>query len=140
MYHGGKGCEQDYIKAVHYYQLSADQNNYLGQIHLGNMYFTGVGCKQDYIKAFHYYQLSADQGDDNAQSNLEIVMAKSKVQKHIYDEYRKSIAENVDLKSKNDSLESENDDLKSENIELKYAPGGTGYRAALADFQEKLDK
>jgi TPR repeat protein len=35
MYQCGNGCEQDYTKALKYYQLSADQGNSTGQNSLG---------------------------------------------------------------------------------------------------------
>jgi len=58
------------MKAVEYYQLSADQGNSDAQCNLGYCYKNGIGVEKDLDKAIHYYQLSADRGNSTAQCYL----------------------------------------------------------------------
>jgi TPR repeat protein len=62
--------EQQYDKALEYFQLAADKSLALAQNNLGNMYFIGNGVEKSYQTAFEYYQLAADQGLAEAQNNL----------------------------------------------------------------------
>ncbi len=63
------GVEQDYQKAIHYYQLAADQGYAVAQNNLGYMYHYDHGIEQDYQKAVNYYQLAEDQRCTDAQNN-----------------------------------------------------------------------
>ncbi len=60
----GLGTEQDYTKALGWFEKSAAAGNKFAQYSLGNLYFYGNGAVQNYEKAFEYFKLSADQ--DNA--------------------------------------------------------------------------
>ena len=60
----------DYIKAVKYYKLAADQGHAEAQYNLGRCYEKGEGVSKDYKEAEKYYKLAADQGDVTAQFNL----------------------------------------------------------------------
>ncbi|HEY5774679.1 MAG TPA: tetratricopeptide repeat protein, partial [Xanthomonadales bacterium] len=59
-YETGKGTEQDFPQAMHWYQLAADQGESLGQYNLAQLYRTGKAGVQDLGKAVHYYALSAE--------------------------------------------------------------------------------
>eukprot|EP00825_Cyclidium_porcatum_P004770 TRINITY_DN1225_c0_g1_i6.p2 TRINITY_DN1225_c0_g1~~TRINITY_DN1225_c0_g1_i6.p2 ORF type:complete len:127 (-),score=25.25 TRINITY_DN1225_c0_g1_i6:201-581(-) len=69
-YENGQGVEKDLIKAVKYYQMSADQGNVKGQNNLGRYYENGQGVEKNYQLAVKYYQMSADQGNADAQNRL----------------------------------------------------------------------
>ena len=73
MYYHGQGVPQDFVKAVKWYQLAAEQEFIEAQNHLGTMYFNGRGIPQDYLKAVKWYRLAAEQGNSNAQLNLGIL-------------------------------------------------------------------
>ena len=60
MYANGQGVEQNYAKAVEYYQLAADQGYANAQFNLGIIYEEGQGVEQNYAKAVEYDQLAAD--------------------------------------------------------------------------------
>lgn len=63
MYALGYGTEQDYTKALMWFEKSAAAGNKFAQYSLGSLYFYGNGVPQNYEKAFEYYKLSADQGN-----------------------------------------------------------------------------
>ena len=50
----GIGVEQNYSKALEYYQKAADQENILGFIKIGDFYAKGIQFPQDY--SMEYYQ------------------------------------------------------------------------------------
>jgi UDP-3-O-acyl-N-acetylglucosamine deacetylase len=50
-YNNGEGVEQDYERAMEYYELAADQGHAKAQNNLGSCYFYGNGVEQDYEKA-----------------------------------------------------------------------------------------
>ena len=69
-YRNGRGVPQDYVQAVSWYRLAADQGNAAGQRNLGFLYEQGQGVPQDYVQAVAWYRKAADQGDAYAQENL----------------------------------------------------------------------
>jgi TPR repeat protein len=70
MYQNGEGVSQDYVEAMKWYRLAADQGYAKAQYKLGVMYQNGEGVSQDYAEAMKWYRLAADQGDAWAQYNL----------------------------------------------------------------------
>ncbi len=50
----------NYGKALHHFQLSADQGNNDAHYHLACMYSHGKGVVQDDSKALHHYKLSRE--------------------------------------------------------------------------------
>jgi TPR repeat protein len=68
IYREGTGVRQDYVEAVKWYRLAADQGNAMAQPNLGAMYDNGIGVS--YTEAVKWYRQAADQGDAMAQSNL----------------------------------------------------------------------
>ena len=62
LYYNGRGCEQDYTKAVYYYEMAAVLGNKKAQENLGYCYYYGRSVKVDYEKAFHYFALGAFDG------------------------------------------------------------------------------
>ena len=62
LYYGGRGCIQDYSKAVYYYEKAAQLGNRQAQENLGYCYYYGRSVSVDYEKAFHYFALGAFDG------------------------------------------------------------------------------
>ncbi len=69
-YYGDDGVEQDYIKALSWFQRAADLNHDSAQNFLGVMYYSGNGVKKDVERAIRWYKASAEQGNMHAQNNL----------------------------------------------------------------------
>ena len=61
-YDGNKGFEQDFSKAVHYYNMAAEHGSRQAQENLGYCYYYGRNMPVDYEKAFHYFALGAFDG------------------------------------------------------------------------------
>ena len=68
MYEQGNGVEQDYVKALEYYRLSAEAEkpDFKGMRYAGLMYRDGVGVTQDAAEAAACFQLAAEAGDVSA--------------------------------------------------------------------------
>ena len=62
LYYDGRGCEQDFTKAVYYYDMAAKLGNRQAQENLGYCYYYGRNIPIDYEKAFHYFALGAFDG------------------------------------------------------------------------------
>lgn len=62
LYYDGRGCEQDFTKAVFYYDKAARLGNRQAQENLGYCYYYGRNMPIDYEKAFHYFALGAFDG------------------------------------------------------------------------------
>ena len=60
MYYGGDhGCEQNYHKAVAYYEAAAEKGSLLAHENLGYCWYYGRTGKKDYEKAFRYFAYGA---------------------------------------------------------------------------------
>ena len=66
LYYKGRFGKVDYIKAVHYYKLAADNGVRQAQENLGYCYYCGRDVEIDYEKAFHYFSLGAFDGHINS--------------------------------------------------------------------------
>ncbi len=62
LYYDGRGCEQDFTKAVFFYDKAAQLGSRLAQENLGYCYYYGRNVPVDYEKAFHYFALGAFDG------------------------------------------------------------------------------
>jgi TPR repeat protein len=69
-YANGEGVEQNYAKAVEYYQLAADQGHADAQSNLGAMYGNGAGVARSLPTALKWMKLAALQKTPTAQSAL----------------------------------------------------------------------
>ena len=69
-YYYGDGVEQDYKKAVEWYEKSAEQGCAKAQNVLGFCYGKGYGVEKNLEKEVEWFIKSAEQGDSIAQSNL----------------------------------------------------------------------
>ena len=69
----GEELPQSIKKAIHYYQLAADQNDPTGLFCLASCYAIGRGVPRSYEKALNYYRLAADHGNVSAQSAIELL-------------------------------------------------------------------
>jgi len=70
MYAHGIDVPQNYVEAIWWYMMAADQGHADAQLNLGNIYFQGKGVPQNYAEAMKWYRKAADQGDAKAQFNL----------------------------------------------------------------------
>ena len=62
LYYDGRGCNQDFTKAVFYYDAAAKNGNRQAQENLGYCYYYGRNMPVDYERAFHYFALGAFDG------------------------------------------------------------------------------
>jgi len=67
---GDEFTEQDYVAAIKWYRLAAEQGEPGAQNNLGSMYLNGTGIPADAVQAVHWYRLAAEQGLPTAQFNL----------------------------------------------------------------------
>ena len=70
MYQHGQGVPKDYVQAVKWYRLAADQGDARAQFNLGAMYDVGEGVPKDDAQAVKWFRLAADQANAWAQFNL----------------------------------------------------------------------
>lgn len=70
MYFDGLGVEQDYTKAMEWYQKAASLGDARAMNMIGFMYFNGEGVEQDYSKAMEWNQKAADLRYAKAISNM----------------------------------------------------------------------
>lgn len=70
MYYLGESIPQDYDKAFHWSQKSAEQGHIRGQMLLGSIYQEGKAVDQDYTEAAKWYKKAAEQDYVEAQSRL----------------------------------------------------------------------
>ena len=68
MYLEGKGVEQNFEEARHWFQEAAEQGNDLAQYNLAVMYFDAKGVEQNLERTFHWLKQSAEQGFPPAQT------------------------------------------------------------------------
>ncbi len=62
LYYDGRGCGQDFTKAVRYYQMAAQNGSSQAQENLGYCCYYGRNMPADYEKAFRYFALGAFHG------------------------------------------------------------------------------
>ena len=70
MYANGEGVPKDFVEAVKWYRLAAEQGVAYAQYNLGYMYSSGEGVPKDFVEAVKWYRLAAEQGVAYAQYNL----------------------------------------------------------------------
>ena len=58
----GYGVSQDYVKAVRWYRLSAEQNQVMAQFRLGQCYRKGLGVSPNPVEAVRWYRRTAIDG------------------------------------------------------------------------------
>jgi uncharacterized protein len=61
LYNKGKGVTQNYVEAVKWYGLAADQGHPGAQLNLGIMYKNGRGVPKDYVQAHLWFNPAASQ-------------------------------------------------------------------------------
>ena len=62
LYYDGRGCGQDFTRAVCYYDMAAKAGSRQAQENLGYCYYYGRNVPVDYEKAFRYFALGAFDG------------------------------------------------------------------------------
>lgn len=71
--YGIDDVEQDFEKALHYYNLAAEQKDPIALNNLGSLYFSGIGAPKDTGKALKLFSEAAKLGNDNAALNLAFI-------------------------------------------------------------------
>ena len=66
----GFADKEDYVSAVKYGRIAADQGHADAQFGLGICYANGYGVKKDPAEAVKWYRKAAEQGQADAQNNL----------------------------------------------------------------------
>jgi len=70
LYNYGRGVEQDYKKAIEWFEKAADASDTYAMCNLGYIYCSGHGAAQDYAKAYKYIAKAAFLGNVNAMYKL----------------------------------------------------------------------
>ena len=70
MYRYGEGVEQDYSKALEWYNKAVNAGNASAMYSIGYMYDYGEGVEQDYSKALEWYNKAANAGNSAAINNI----------------------------------------------------------------------
>jgi TPR repeat protein len=73
IYHEGKGVGQNYITAMKWYTLAAEQGDAAAQYNLGAMYHKGQGAIQDNVYSHMWSNIAAISGVKDAIKNRNIV-------------------------------------------------------------------
>ena len=73
MYHNGDGVSENFITAIKWYKLAAEQGNKNAQSKFGRMYKNGWGVIQDYVRAHMWFNIAASEGHKDATNNGDIV-------------------------------------------------------------------
>ena len=111
LYRKGLGVEQNFKKAVKWYQKAADQGYANAQLELGFMYYKGLGVEQDLKEEVKWFQKAANQGNANAQHNLGVMYANGKgveqnyVTAYAWESIAATNADNIDPRFKSHVLE-----------------------------------
>jgi len=70
VYYQGDGVQKDYMQALKWYRMAADQDLPESQYMMGVMYDHGEGVPQDFLAAVDWYRKAAEQGNVAAQFAL----------------------------------------------------------------------
>ena len=74
----GKGVEPDTLKAIQYYEKTANNGNMDGQRNLGLIYKYGIGVTKDIQQAIYWFEKSADKKDEESYEELLDAFKKTK--------------------------------------------------------------
>ncbi len=66
MYHDGNGVQQDYAKAIFYYEKASELGFSDAMVNLAFMYYTATGVPKDYNKAVEYLKKAVAAGNQKA--------------------------------------------------------------------------
>ena len=69
-YFNGWGVPQDFVKAMEWYRIAAEQGHADGQVCLGALYAGGNGVPQDHVQAAEWYRKAAEQGSSQGEVYL----------------------------------------------------------------------
>ena len=72
----GDGVRKDYVEAVRWYRIAAEQGDALAQYNLSLMYRSGYGVQKNNIIAHMWYSIASANGDETAGSWRAKVTAK----------------------------------------------------------------
>lgn len=65
--------DENYMEALHWYRLAAEQGDEFSQNNIGNMYRLGKGVPVDYSEAMRYFRMAAEKNYALAQFNIGIM-------------------------------------------------------------------
>ena len=65
--------QEDYVEAVKWFRLAAEQGDAWAQYNLGGMYAKGQGVPEDFVQAYKWFNLAAAQGEESAILGKEFV-------------------------------------------------------------------
>ncbi|MCM1212899.1 MAG: sel1 repeat family protein [Blautia sp.] len=71
----GTGVEQDYAKAMEWYEKAVEQGDTTAMTTIGSWYRDGAGVEQDSAKAMEWYEKAVEQGDTDAMSMIGLMYA-----------------------------------------------------------------
>lgn len=69
----GLGVQQDYAKAMIWYQNAEAQGDDAAENNIGLMYYNGLGVPQDYAQAIGWFERAAAKGNDSSERNLGVI-------------------------------------------------------------------
>lgn len=69
-YYDGDGVDQDFTKALEYFQIAADQGDGFAQAMVGKCHYEGTVVDQDFTEAVKYFQYSAMSGNVDGWNSL----------------------------------------------------------------------
>jgi len=64
LYADGQGVAQDYLAALKWYRIAAEQGEVWSQFNVGRLYMNGYGVRQDYKQAYFWFGLAASGSSD----------------------------------------------------------------------------
>jgi len=70
LYSNNQFAEPDYVKAIYWYTLAAEQDNARAQYNLGHHYLNGIGTNKDIGTAMQWWLAAAEQDHALAQFNI----------------------------------------------------------------------
>ncbi|MDR0666029.1 MAG: sel1 repeat family protein [Campylobacteraceae bacterium] len=98
-YYGGKGGEQNYTKALEYFEKSCSGNHAseYGCAKVGGLYYLGQVIEQDYFKAFKYTKKACDLESGSGCNILGILYEEGKGVRQDYKKAKKYFGKACDL-------------------------------------------
>ena len=73
MYTFGRGVDQNYERAVEYFEAAARQGDGMAQFNLGDLYVQGQGVEQSIEKGREWLLKAAEQGEESSIRELQVL-------------------------------------------------------------------
>jgi len=75
-YATGDGVPQDYVEAVRWFAMAAEQGHVVSQATLGAYYWAGRGVPQDQVKAYFWSVLAQAGGDEASKYRVSVLASR----------------------------------------------------------------